>query len=161
MEYKEEEREKGEPLQKDKDFDRYQPTSPNPKRCKSRNKWDLDSIVEGEGEQVKRSKSPHRENRHSYREEHERPMTAKAEKPKRSSRFGFGEHSPGKSPSKERARSSSPGRKSVKIKDTHAEHADISEQEVKLLHFVFNMMRKVRYSLMNSFKIIIGRRDSG
>lgn len=141
LDYKEEEeRERGEPLNANKDFDRYQPTSPNPKRSKSRNKWDVDNIVEEV--EVKRSKSPNKEGHHGFREEHERPKTAKTENPKRASRFGFGDNSPGKSPSRERMRSSSPGRKSIKIKDTHAENVDISEQEVKLLHFVFNMMRK-------------------
>jgi len=89
---------------------------------------------------MKRSKSPQRERHHSPQEGHERALTAKSEKAKRASRFG--EHSPGKSPSRERVRSSSPLRKSVRIKDTNGEPADISEQEVKLLHFVFNMMRK-------------------
>jgi len=115
---------------KRKDFDVYQPTSPNPKRCKSKNKWDVDNIVEQD--EIKRSKSPGKDNYNQIAKADSRILSHSDRK--RS-------FSPNRSYSKERMKTSSPGRRSMKIRSANQD-VEITEKEVMLLQFMYNMMRK-------------------
>lgn len=119
-------------IEKPKDFDRYRPTSPNRNRAVSPNKWDAGNIVDNEKKTTR--PSAEKKSKPIWGEEVNQSVDVKAQT---------------KKPEPKRAQSAKRGSEmdvsTRKASDLEAVYGDerISESEIKLLHWVFNIMQKV------------------